>query len=108
MERRQTYFDSPEERSLGDQHPLIVMIRCCLDNRPPERPTTEQLVTTFEDMKANIEGPFGDAARIDVMRQIATVKAIKARDAEIRTRNEAIEQLQQEIRQAQVLHAHVS
>ena len=84
------------------------MIRCCLDNRPLERPTTVQLVTAFEEMKANIEGPFGDAARIDVMRQIATMKAIRARDTEIRTKNEAIEQLQLEIQHTQVLHAHVS
>ena len=104
VERREGYFNRPEGRSLGDQHPLIVMIRRCLHNEPSERPTTEQLVTGLEGMRVNIDGPFGDDARMYIMRQIATMRETRTRDTEMREKNEEIEQLQQQIVQIQALH----
>ena len=108
IERRQDYFNYREGRSLGDQHPFIVMIHCCLENRPSERPTSEQLVTRLEQMRDGIGGPLeDDAARIDVMRQMVTVRAmrtIREREAEIRRVNGQIEQLRQQIEQIQVLY----
>ena len=97
VERRERYFTLLEGRGLGNQHPLIEMMRLCLHNQPSERPRTDRLVTVLEEMRGNIDGPFGDAARIDVMRRIAAMRAMRERDAEIREKDEVIEQLQQQI-----------
>ena len=103
VERRECYFTLLEGRGLGNQHPLVEIVRNCLDNQPSVRPTSGQLVTVLEGMRVNIDGPFGDAARIDVMRQIASVRALRERDAEIREKNEVIEQLRQQI-QVCIIH----
>ena len=97
VERRECYFTQLEMRGLGNQHPLVEMVRCCLDNQPSVRPTSGQLVTALEGMRVDIDGPLGDAARISVMQQIASVRAIRERDAEIRQKNEEIQELQQQL-----------
>lgn len=97
VERRERYFTLLEGRGLGNQHPLVEMVRCCLDNQPSVRPTSGQLVTVLEGMRVNIDGPLGDVARISVMQQIASMRAIRERDAEIRAKNEEIEQLRQQM-----------
>ena len=69
---------------LGGQHPCILMTKQCLHNSPSRRPTTEQLVATLEGMRADIEGPCGDVARADVMRQVVMMKAFREKDVEVR------------------------
>ena len=82
------------------------MIRCCLHDEPSERPRTGQLVVDLEQMRSNIADPFGDAARIDVMRQIASMRAIQERETEIREKNEEIERLRQQIQVQCTLYMH--
>ena len=56
----------------------------------------------LEGMRAITDGPYGDTAKIDVMRQMVMMKAIMTREAEVREKNEEIQQLQQEMDQTQV------
>ena len=60
-------------------------------------------------MKADIEGPYGEVARADAVRQVVTMRALKKREAEVRERtdesaakDEEIHQLQQELECEQV------
>ena len=52
------------------QHPFVQLIKQCLKNEPSERPTAEEVLMSLEEMKTNVEGPFGEVARTDAVRQV--------------------------------------
>jgi hypothetical protein len=75
VERRRIYVDLlQKEFRDGENHPLTQMVKQCLRNTPSRRPTTEQLVTTLEGIKADIEGPYGQLTKLDAIRQVVTMK----------------------------------
>ena len=99
VERRGVYFDQLENLLLGgNRHRLIQLIKSCLRNDPSQRPTAEQLVSGLEETKADIDGSYGELAKVDAVRQVMTVKAFqeckkkKADDAI--AKDEEIQQLQ--------------
>ena len=60
-------------------------------------------------MKADIDGPYGDVTRIDAVRQVVMMRALRKRDTEVRektdesaTKEVEIIQLQQELEHEQV------
>ena len=60
-------------------------------------------------MRADIEGPCGDVARDDAMRQVVMMKAFREKDVEVRkklnqlaTQDTEIEHLQQQLENLQV------
>lgn len=60
-------------------------------------------------MKAIIEGPYGEFTKMDAVKQVAMVRALKGRDEDVRVKtdelvakDEEIQQLQQQLEQAQV------
>ena len=65
---------------------LVQLIKDCLHNSPPQRPTAEQLVTALEGMKSDMEGCYGDLATIDAVRQVKTMKAMKQSKQQLRVR----------------------
>ena len=105
MERRQQYIQQLEDKfPIGEHHPFVLLVKRCLHNDPSERPTAEELVTSLEEMKANIEGPYGDIARADAVRQVVMMRALRKRDTEVRekidestAKDVEIQQLQQEL-----------
>ena len=105
VERRGRYLDQLEKMLPdGDNHPLIHLVKQCLRNTPLQRPTAEELVVSLEEMKADIEGPYGDVARIDAVRQVVMMRALRKRDAEVREKSDEsaakdveIHQLHQEL-----------
>ena len=77
MERRGAYFDRLERQLPGgNEHPLYQLIKECLHNAPSQRPSSEQLVSALEEMKSDIEGSYGELAKIDAVRQVMTMKAL--------------------------------
>ena len=110
MERRQQYIQRLEDKvPSGERHPFVLLVKRCLHNDPPERPTAEGLVTSLEEMKADIEGPYGDVTRIDAVRQVVMMRALRKKDTEVREKTDEsaakdveIHQLQQELE-----HEHV-
>ena len=80
----------------------------CLHNDPSERPTSEELVASLEEMKATIEGPYGDVARAAAVREVVTMRALRRREVEVREKTaesagkDAEIQLLQELEQEQV------
>ena len=53
------------------QHPFVQLVKQCVKNEPSDRPTAEEVITLLEGMKANIEGPYGEVARADAVRQVS-------------------------------------
>ena len=102
--RRQAYIDQLEDllpASIGAKRLLVQMIKDCLRNDPTQRPTAERLVTALEGMKEVIEGPCGELAIVDAVRQVKTTKALKTRSEdkinELAAKDEEIQQLQREL-----------
>ena len=101
MDRRKRYFDQLEERLhvlATDQvkRLLIQLIKDCLCNSPPGRPSAEQLVTALVGIRSDIEGCYGDLATIDAVRQVKTVKTMKRSSDELVAKEEEILHLRQQ------------
>ena len=96
MERWSKHLEQLEDLLPGGIRCLFIqLIKDCLQNAPSQRPTAEQLVTTLEEMKANIEGPYGELAKADAIRQVLTMKALKQADRdELTAKEEEIQQLE--------------
>ena len=82
MERREQYIDQLE--SLCSKHPnLIQLVKQCLNNVPNERPNTDQLLTTLQRMKVEVEGEYGgNPIRLD-MGRVRLAKEVKVKDRRI-------------------------
>ena len=81
VERRGQYFEQLEDLLPGRlmiRQVVVLLIKNCLNNDPSQRPTAEQLVTSLEEIKSEVEGSYGELATIDAVRQVMTVKALKA------------------------------
>ena len=79
VERRGKYIeqlDNQMPRPQGGQHPFVQLVNRCLQNEPSDRPTSEELIESLEEMKTGIEGACGDVARIDAVRQVVMMRAI--------------------------------
>ena len=81
----------------GNRHPLLQLIKDCLHNAPSQRPTAEQLVTALEEMKADVEGAFGDLAIIEAVRQVNVAKSLMNRSNVLAAKDEEIQQLQEQL-----------
>ena len=110
VERRQVYIDQLD-RKLPDygHHPFVQLVKCCLKNTASQRPTAEGVLRSLEEMKPVIDGPCGEVARADAVRQVVMMRAILGRETEVRrktdesaAKDEEIHCLQQELEQEQV------
>ena len=110
VERRRQYIGQLETKlPSGEHHPFVQLMKRCLHNEPSQRPTSEELITSLEEMKADIEGPYGEVARIDAVRQVVMMRALRKRETKVRektdesaAKDEEIHQLQQELEHEQV------
>ena len=92
VERRGQYFEQLEDLLPGRiRQILVLLIKKCLHNDPSQRPTAKQLVTSLEEMKGEVEGAYGELATVDAVRQVRTVKALKANKDEIQQLHEQLE-----------------
>ena len=98
VERHQVYFDQLKGES------LIPLIKSCLHNSPPRRPTAEQLVASLEEVRSTIEGIYGELATV---RQVRTIKVLKKRSKEkmneLTAKDEEIRHLQHQLEVAYTL-----
>ena len=80
---------------LGGRHPCVQLTKQCLHNTPSRRPIAEQLVATLEEIRVDIEGPYGAVARADAVRQVVTMKMLKIKEIEEdKKTNELTEEIQ--------------
>ena len=104
VERRKKCIDLLEKEFRdGEHHPLIFMVKECLQNAPSRRPTAEKLVTELEGIRTDIEGPCGDVARADAVRQVVMIKEILGRDSKIREKISKLAAKDKEIQRLQVV-----
>ena len=102
MERRGRYIELLEKKLPdGEHHPFVYLVKQCLRNTPSQRPTSEELITSLEEMKSGIEGPSGDVARADAVRQVIMTKEILGREAEVREKTSDLTAKDVEIQQLQ-------
>ena len=110
VERRRTYIDQLNyQLPQNGQHPFVQLVTRCLQNEQLQRPTAEELITSLVEMKANIEGPYGEVSKADAVRQVVMMRALRKRDTEVREKNVEsaakdveIQQLLQELEHEQV------
>ena len=105
VERRGVYFEQLENSLLrGEQHPFVRLVKQCLHNTPSQRPTTAVVLRTLEEMRAEIEGPYGsyDIVKLGLMRQVAVTRTLRQSESEVRRKDREIRRLQLELEQTQV------
>ena len=110
VDRRHRYIEQLEDKlPTGERHPFVQLVKRCLHNDPSERPTSEELVASLEEMKATIEGPYGDVARAAAVREVVTMRALRKREVEVKEKtaesagkDAEIQHLQQELEHEQV------
>ena len=94
--RRERFF----ERLEREQHCCLQLTKDCLHNVPSRRPTSEQLVSTLVQLKADIDGPFGAVTKADAVRQVVTMKALigmREQTNELAVKDEEIQRLHLQI-----------
>ena len=64
----------------GIRQALVQLIKNCLHNAPSQRPTAEQVVTSLNELKGDVEGSYRELATVDAVRQVRTVKMLKEID----------------------------
>ena len=105
VERRGQYFEQLEDLLPGRIRQVIVLlIKNCLHNDPSQRPTAEQLVSSLEEMKGEVEGAYGELATVDAVRQVRTVKALKAKGD---SRVDEIQQLHEQLEVKLYIHIYI-
>ena len=101
--RRGEYFDQLDDLPFPGRvrRVLVQLIKDCLRNDPSQRPSAEHLVSLLEEIKADVEGSYGELATLDAVRQVKTMKALKAKSNdkvnELAAKDEKIQQLQQQL-----------
>ena len=83
LERRGVYVELLESQ-VGTNHPALVeLVKQCLHNNPRQRPSAEQLLTTLQGLRGQVEGEYGwGAVRVDLAR-VRLVKEAKEKDRRI-------------------------
>ena len=88
LERRAKYVDDLH-RTLGYEHPLVVLIKCCLEYEPVKRPTAAEAMGRLGEMRTVAGDILGGMSRLDV-------------ENTLRQKEDEIHQLQNECRQLKV------
>ena len=69
VQRRDEYIKLLHKQ-LGEQHPLVLLVKQCLDDEPSERPSAQELLQQLEGMKTQIEDPYQRLAKEKAIRSL--------------------------------------
>ena len=69
VQRRDEYIKLLHKQ-LGEQHPLVLLVKQCLDDEPSERPSAQELLQQLEGMKTHIKDPYQHLTKLDAMRML--------------------------------------
>ena len=67
VERRGKYIDQLHQQ-LGERHPIVQLVKECLDNDPEYRPSSEDVLQRLEGMKSQIQDPYQDLTKVEMMK----------------------------------------
>ena len=65
LERRGQYIDILHQ-IIGRRHPLVVLIKGCLEYEPVKRPTARQALERLGEMRATVCDPYHDLNRLQL------------------------------------------
>ena len=92
-ERRARYIEQ-----LHEGHPLIRLVRECLENDPSRRPSANQVLSQLEQLKNRIEDPYEHMTKIDMMGALREKDAaLREKDIVLRERDSAIAELEERV-----------
>ena len=90
MQRREEYIKLLHHQ-LGEQHPLVLLVKQCLDDDPSERPTAQELLQQLENVRAQIEAPYQHLNKLEAMRALREKdKALTEQDVELKVKDTAL------------------
>ena len=69
VQRRDEYIELLHQQ-LGDQHPLVLLVKQCLDDEPLERPSAQELLQQLDGMRAQIRDPYHHLTRLDAIKML--------------------------------------
>ena len=77
VQRRDKYIKLLHHQ-LGEQHPLVLLVKQCLDDEPSERPTAQKLLQRLENIKrTQIVDPYQHLTKLKAM------KMLKEKDTQV-------------------------
>jgi DNA repair protein RadC len=109
VQRREEYIKLLHQQ-LGEQHPLVLLVKQCLNDAPSERPTAQELLQRLEDMKALIEDPYEHLTKLEAMRMLAEKDAaLKEKDTALKEKDAALKEKDTALKDAGIgdLHTQV-
>ena len=62
---------------------LVLLMKLCLQDIPDQRPSTDELLTTLQRMKVEVEGEYGGPVKLDMVR-VRLAKEVKSKDTQIK------------------------
>lgn len=96
LERRQVYVRILEAQ-IGHIHlGLVELIKQCLQTDPTLRPSTDELLSTLQGMKGDVEGVYGCPMPLDMAR-LRLAKEIKMKDKLICELKQQVENLTEQL-----------
>ena len=75
VERRDEYIQLLHQQ-LGEHHPLVQLVKQCLEDEPSERPSAEELLWQLEGMRAQIEDPYEHLTKLEAMKLLGQKEAV--------------------------------
>ena len=69
VQRRDEYIRQLHQQ-LGEQHPLVLLVKQCLDDEPSERPSAQELLQQLEGMRIQIEDPYQHLNKLEAVRML--------------------------------------
>ena len=69
VQRREEYIKLLHQQ-LGEQHPLVLLVKQCLDDEPSERPSAQELLQQLEGMRIQIEDPYQHLNKLEAVRML--------------------------------------
>ena len=88
LERRGQYVDILHQK-FGQHHPLVVLIKNCLEYEPAKRPTAKQVLERLGIMRATVHDPYSDLNRLQLE------EFLKRKEAEVQQISQLMSELEQ-------------
>ena len=69
VQRRDEYIKLLHKQ-LREQHPLVLLVKQCLDDEPSERPSAQELLQQLGGMRVQIEDPYQHLTKLEAIRML--------------------------------------
>ena len=77
VQRREQYIELLEGLFNVLNPNLVLLVKQCLQDIPDQRPSTDELLSTLQRMKVEVEGEYGGPFKLDMVR-VRLAKEVKA------------------------------